>query len=82
MATLSFTPRCNTVWLRTVMPRSKSLSIAAFVISVISRGWLKWVWITTSLCSLRPCSTTPRERVRPGVVGQDLLGHDRRPLVA
>ena len=31
---------------------------ARFVIAVISFGWLKCVWRTTSLCSLRPRSTT------------------------
>ena len=63
-----------------MMPRSKSLFIAASVMPVISFGWLKCVWSTTSLWSFRPFSTIARERVDPRVVGEDLLRHDRRAL--
>ena len=82
VATSSFTPRCSTVWLRTVMPRSNSLFSAALVMPVISRGWLKWVCSTTSLCSLRPCSTT---RVRASVQASSVrifCGITAGPLVA
>ena len=79
---LSFTRRCSTVWLRTVMPRSNSLSIAALVIDVISRGWLKWVWSTTSLWRRRPSSTT---RVSASVHASSVrifCGMTAGPLVA
>jgi hypothetical protein len=49
---------------------------------VISFGWLKCVWSTTSLASVRPRFTTRDERVGPLVVGEELLRHDRGPFVA
>jgi hypothetical protein len=75
----SLTPRCSTDWLRTNTPASHSRSIARWVISVSSVGWLKCVCSTTSLCSLRPRSTTPTS-AEPRVVRQDLLRHHGRAL--
>jgi hypothetical protein len=46
---------------------------------VISFGWLKCVWRTTSLCSLRPVDDA-RHGVHPVVVRQDLLRHHGRTL--
>jgi len=82
VATESLTARMSTVWLRTSMPRSYSLSAAALVIEVISFGWLMWVWIMTSTCWARAFSTT---RVRASVQAssvRNFCGSTASPLVA
>ncbi len=82
VATVSLTPRCRTDWLRTVMPRSKSRFIASSVMPVISFGWLKCVCSTTSLCCLRPCSTTRVSASTQGSSVRIFCGMTAGPLVA
>ncbi len=52
------------------------------MIAVISRGWLKWVWITTSLCSLRPFSTTRVSASAQASSVSSFCGITAGPLVA
>ena len=56
--------------------------MAASVMAVISPGWLKWVWSTTSLCSLRPLRDDLGERVDHSSSVRIFCGITARPLVA
>ena len=52
------------------------------MIAVISFGWLKCVWITTSLWSLRPRSTTAVSASTHSVSVISFIGITAGPLVA
>ena len=65
-----------------MIPASNRRFIARCVISVSSVGWLKCVCSTTSLCSLRPRSTTPASAENHASSVKIFCGITAGPLVA